>query len=321
MPINTQVDVCYVLHLIFSSSRIAFLFFSLRFDCILRWELNCTYVSFSRSIDCNIIRLFSLCKETYLMERGGGGFSQSRYIYASVLHVIFCSSHVDADHKIYYSHRNSENFVVDFGSAWWTAHRSLIHFAIIMKTFGVFLPSIIVIARHVPTRRRPACRSWTPIERVKLACVTAARLWPAIGANAFRFRARDPHVEFTIVFLFFFLVGYEEPAEWKCIKLRWFNHSNVLRGASPLMGQKIDIFFHHYSIAYAFRNTHVKFQTGIRKIVEVMNFFVTSCSTSVFGTKNFKRVFPETMFFKLACTITKEQLDIFQKFLYRIKLY
>ena len=39
------------------------------------------------------------------------------------------------------------------------------------------------------------------------------------------------------------------------------------------------------------------------------------------GTKNFKRVFLETMFFKLACTITKEQLDIFQKFLYRIKLY
>ena len=87
------------------------------------------------------------------------------------------------------------------------------------------------------------------------------------------------------------------------------------------MGQKIDIFFHHYSIAYAFKNTHVKFLAGIRKIVEVMNFFVTSCSTSVFETENFKRVFLETMFFKLACTITKEQLDIFQKFLYRIKLY
>ena len=87
------------------------------------------------------------------------------------------------------------------------------------------------------------------------------------------------------------------------------------------MGKKIDIFFYHYSIAYAFRNTHVKFQAGIRKIVEVMNFFVTSCSTSCFGTKNFKHVFLETMFFKLACTITKEQLNIFQKFLYRIKLY
>ena len=48
------------------------------------------------------------------------------------------------------------------------------------------------------------------------------------------------------------------------------------------MGKKIDIFFHHYSIVYAFRNTHVKFQAGIRKIVEVMNFFVTSCSTSGF---------------------------------------
>ena len=72
------------------------------------------------------------------------------------------------------------------------------------------------------------------------------------------------------------------------------------------MGQKNDIFFHHYSIAYAFRNTHVKFQAGIRKIAQVMNFFVTSCSTSVLGTKNFKRVFLETMFFKLACTITKE---------------
>ena len=30
---------------------------------------------------------------------------------------------------------------------------------------------------------------------------------------------------------------------------------------------------------------------------------------------------PRIVFFKLACTITKEQLDIFQKFLYRIKLY
>ena len=39
------------------------------------------------------------------------------------------------------------------------------------------------------------------------------------------------------------------------------------------------------------------------------------------GTKNFKRVFLETMFFKLACTITEEQLDIFRKFIYRIKLY
>ena len=76
--------------------------------------------------------------------------------------------------------------------------------------------------------------------------------------------------------------------------------------------KKSIFFFHHYSIAYAFRNTHVKFQAGIRNIVEVMNFFVTSCSTSVFGTENFKRVFLETMFFKLACTITKEQLDIFQ---------
>ena len=87
------------------------------------------------------------------------------------------------------------------------------------------------------------------------------------------------------------------------------------------MGQKIDFFFHHYSITYPFRNTHVEFQAGIRKIVEVMNFFVTSCSISCFETKNFKRVFLETMFFKLACTITKEQLDIFQKFLYRMKLY
>ena len=34
------------------------------------------------------------------------------------------------------------------------------------------------------------------------------------------------------------------------------------------MGQKIDIFFHHYSIAYEFRNTHVKFQAEIRKIVK-----------------------------------------------------
>ena len=87
------------------------------------------------------------------------------------------------------------------------------------------------------------------------------------------------------------------------------------------MGQKIDIFFHHCSIAYPFRNTHVKFQAGIRKIVDVMNFFVTSCSTSGFWRADFKRVFLETMFFKLACTITKEQLHIFQKFLYRIKLY
>ena len=36
--------------------------------------------------------------------------------------------------------------------------------------------------------------------------------------------------------------------------------------------KKSIFFFHHYSIAYAFRNTHVKFQAGIRKIVEVMNF-------------------------------------------------
>ena len=80
-------------------------------------------------------------------------------------------------------------------------------------------------------------------------------------------------------------------------------------------------FFHHYSIAYAFRNTHVKFQAGIRKIVEVINFLSRYVRPPVFGTKNFKRVFLETMFFKLACTITKEQLDMFQKFLYRIKLY
>ena len=40
--------------------------------------------------------------------------------------------------------------------------------------------------------------------------------------------------------------------------------------------KKSIFFFHHYSIAYAFRNTHVKFQAGIRKIVEVMNFFVTA---------------------------------------------
>ena len=46
--------------------------------------------------------------------------------------------------------------------------------------------------------------------------------------------------------------------------------------------KKSIFFFHHYSIAYAFTNTHVKFQAGIRKIVEVMNFFVTSCSTSGF---------------------------------------
>ena len=52
-----------------------------------------------------------------------------------------------------------------------------------------------------------------------------------------------------------------------------------LRGASPVNGSKNRYFFHHYSIAYAFRNTHVKFQAGIRKIV---NFFVTSCSTSGF---------------------------------------
>ena len=85
--------------------------------------------------------------------------------------------------------------------------------------------------------------------------------------------------------------------------------------------KKSIFFFHHYSIAYAFRNTHVKFQGGIRKIVEVMNFFVTSCSTSGFWHADFKRVFLETMFFKLACTINEEQLDIFQKFSYRIKLY
>ena len=87
------------------------------------------------------------------------------------------------------------------------------------------------------------------------------------------------------------------------------------------MGKKIDIFFHHYSIAYAFRNTHVKFQARIRKIVEVMNFLSRHVRPLVFGTKNFKRVYLETMFFKLACTITKEQLDIFQKFIYQIKLY
>ena len=50
------------------------------------------------------------------------------------------------------------------------------------------------------------------------------------------------------------------------------------------------IFFLYYSIAYAFRNTHVKFRAGIRKIVEVMNFFVTSCSTSRFWRADFKRV-------------------------------
>ena len=38
--------------------------------------------------------------------------------------------------------------------------------------------------------------------------------------------------------------------------------------------KKSIFFFHHYSIVYAFRNTHVKFQAGIRKIVEVINFCV-----------------------------------------------
>ena len=56
----------------------------------------------------------------------------------------------------------------------------------------------------------------------------------------------------------------------------------LLRGASPVNGSKNRYFFHHYSIAYAFRNTHVKFQAGIRKIVEVTNFYVTSCSTCCF---------------------------------------
>ena len=60
------------------------------------------------------------------------------------------------------------------------------------------------------------------------------------------------------------------------------NMVGQLRGASPVNGSKNRYFFHHYSIAYAFRNTHVKFHARIRTIVEVMNFFVTSCSTSGF---------------------------------------
>ena len=100
------------------------------------------------------------------------------------------------------------------------------------------------------------------------------------------------------------------------------NQYYVFKGSFSCKWVKKSIFFfHHYSIAYAFRNTHAKFQAEFRRIVEVMNFFVTSRKHAVFGTKNFKRVFLETMFFKLACTTTKEQPDIFQKFLYRIKLY
>ena len=73
----------------------------------------------------------------------------------------------------------------------------------------------------------------------------------------------------------------------------------ILKGSFSCKWVKKSIFFfHHYSIAYAFRNTHVKFHAGIRKIVEVMNFFVTSCSTTCFGTKNFKRVFSRNHVFQ-----------------------
>ena len=86
----------------------------------------------------------------------------------------------------------------------------------------------------------------------------------------------------------------------------------IIKGSFSCKWVKKSIFL----IAYAFRNTHIKFQAGIRKIVEAMNFFVTSCSRA-----DEERVFLETMFFKLACTITKEQLDVFQNFSHRIKLY
>ena len=61
-----------------------------------------------------------------------------------------------------------------------------------------------------------------------------------------------------------------------------FAFSALLTGASPVNRSKNRYFFSSLLIAYAFRNTHVKFQAGIRKIVEVINFFVTSCSTSGF---------------------------------------
>ena len=47
--------------------------------------------------------------------------------------------------------------------------------------------------------------------------------------------------------------------------------SPTLKGSFSCKWVKKSIFFfHRYSIAYAFRNTHVKFQAGIRKIVQVM---------------------------------------------------
>ena len=61
-----------------------------------------------------------------------------------------------------------------------------------------------------------------------------------------------------------------------------FKNYRTFKGSFSCKWVKKSIFFFHHLIAYAFINTHVKFQAGIRKIVEVMNFFVTSCSISGF---------------------------------------
>ena len=130
---------------------------------------------------------------------------------------------------------------------------------------------------------------------------------PAYGPTATAYIPCKNDIENVAVAIFFSRL--EEEMIYKLKK-----HANGwLKGSFSCKWVKKSIFFfHHYSIAYAFRNTHVKFQAGIRKIVEVMNFFVTSYSTSGFWRADFKRVFLETMFFKLTCTITEEQRDIFQ---------
>ena len=87
------------------------------------------------------------------------------------------------------------------------------------------------------------------------------------------------------------------------------------------MGQTIDIFFSSLFDCMCIQKYACKILGRNSKNCGIHEFFAVLELNAVFETKNFKRFFLETMFFKLACTITKEQLDIFQKFSYQIKLY
>ena len=79
--------------------------------------------------------------------------------------------------------------------------------------------------------------------------------------------------------------------------------------------EKTIFFFHHYSIAYAFRNKHVKFQAGIRKIVEVMNFFCHVMFDLWFlELKTLNAFFSKSCFLNWRARLLKNSVTYFKSF-------